>query len=95
MYSIIKQLRYRGHRKHERDILSAQPVEGDLTMVMVSGVQELKLSKQNDSTGTPIVPILYDARLTTMHGNKVLFRGIERGLDGAEHVQEWSVQVGD
>jgi hypothetical protein len=94
MYSKVKQLRTCGYRRHERDILSATAAEGDLAMVMVGGVQKLKLAKTNDSTGTPIIPILYDARLTTMHGNKMLFKGIERGSDGAEYVQEWSVQVG-
>lgn len=95
MYSNVKQLRNRGQRRHERDILSTQPSEGDLTMVMVGGVQELKLAHHNDSTATPIIPPLLDAKLTTMHGNKMLFKGIERGPDGAEYVQEWSVQVRD
>ena len=72
MYSKVKLLRNRGQRRHERDILSAQSSEGDLTMVMVGGVQELKLAKHDDSTATPIIPSLLDAKLTTMHGSKML-----------------------
>jgi hypothetical protein len=38
---------------------------------------------------------LYDARLVTMHGNKMLFKGEERpqGDAGPAYVQEWSVLV--
>lgn len=64
-------------------------------MFLCAGTPELKVSAHNDQTGTPLIPILYDARLTTMHGNKMLFRGVERDSNGAEFVQEWSVQIGD
>jgi len=94
MYSKVKQLRTKGHRKHEREILSTPPTEGDLTMFYCGGVPELKLSAYNDQQAKPLIPPLLDAKLTTMHGNKMLFKGIERGSDGAEYVQEWSVQIG-
>jgi hypothetical protein len=41
----------------------------------------------------PLIPVLYEARLITMHGDKMLLRGVERSPDGAEHIQEWSVLV--
>ena len=52
-----------------------------------------KLSSDDGSRQEPIIPILFDARLVTMHSDKMLFRGIERGEGGAEYVQEWSVMV--
>ena len=54
---------------------------------------ELKLSFDDGSRQAPIIPVLLDARLVTMHSDKMLFRGIERGEGGAEFVQEWSVMV--
>lgn len=95
MYSIVKQPRTRRQRKHEREILLAPPTEGDLTTFYCSGMPELKLSAHNDQQTQPLIPPLLDAKLTTMHGNKMLFKGIERGSDGAEYVQEWSVQIDD
>jgi hypothetical protein len=95
MYSIVKVLRTRGQRKHDRDISSATPLEGDLTLFYCAGSPELKLAARGDSTGTPVVPLLIDARLTSMHGNKMLFKGIERDFSGAKFVQEWSVQIGN
>jgi hypothetical protein len=93
MYSIVKQLRHRGIRKNDREIQSAQGTAGDMTLALCAGGCELKLSTDDGSRQEPIIPILAEARLITMHGNKMLFRGIERGPDGAEHIQEWSVLV--
>jgi hypothetical protein len=57
--------------------------------------QELKLAAADDSQQKPLIPILYDARLVTMHGNKMLFRGLDRSGadDAAQYLQEWSVMV--
>lgn len=93
MYAKVKLLRQRGLRKHDREIQSDSGTDGDMTLAMCSGGCELKLSGDDGSRLEPILPILYDARLVTMHGSKMLFRGIERGSDGAECVQEWSVLV--
>jgi hypothetical protein len=91
----VKLLRTRGARKHEREILSEDPVTGDMTLAMVAGVYELNLSASDDSQMKPLIPVLYDARLVTMHGNKMLFRGLERAGDepAAQYLQEWSVMV--
>ena len=54
---------------------------------------EVKLSRDDGSRQEPIIPVLIDAKLTTMHSDKMLFRGIERGEGGAEFVLERSVMV--
>lgn len=94
MYSMIKLLRDCGRRKHDQEIAKDQPIEGDLTLALCSGSFDLKLAKRDDSRQLPIIPVLHDAKLTTMHGNRMLFRGIERNpQSGAEYAQEWSVVV--
>jgi hypothetical protein len=93
MYSIVKRLRQRGLRKHDRDIQSDQGATGDLTLTLGGDGAQLKLSSDDGSRQEPIIPVLLDARLITMHHDKMLFRGIERGEGGAEFVQEWSVLV--
>lgn len=72
--------------------MSVDPFIGDLTMTGCAGSYELNLAAWDDSTAKPLLPPLRDARLVTMHGNKMLFVGIERdGAVGFE--QEWAVQV--
>lgn len=93
MYSIVKRLRNRGLRKHDREIQSDQGTAGDLTLAMCGTGPELKLSSDDGSRQEPIIPVLGDAKLITMHGDKMLFKGIERGEGGAEYVQEWSVRI--
>lgn len=91
---MVKVLRIRGQRKPDRDILSSEAQEGDLTLAFCAGSADLNLNRLNDSTGTTLLPTLHDARLISMHSMKMLFRGIEKDRSGAEFVQEWSVQVG-
>jgi hypothetical protein len=93
MYSIVKRLRQRGIRKHDREIQTDPGTVGDMTLALCSGSCELKLAADDGSRQEPIIPVLIEARLVTMHGAKMLFRGVERGPDGAECVQEWSVLV--
>lgn len=95
MYSLVKVLRTQGRRRHDREILSATPAEGDLTLTICGGFPELKLCAPNALPATPLIPSLLEARVITMLGNKMLFRGIEREPSGAEHIQEWSVQIGN
>jgi hypothetical protein len=95
MYS-VKQLRRHGARLSDRQIHSEPAVASHLTMAMVGSAYELKLHAENDgSSREPLIPILYDARLISMHGDKMLFRGLERrgGQDEATWLQEWSVKV--
>lgn len=93
MYSTIKRLRDRGKRKHSRDIQADSGAGGVLTLANVGGIYELQLTDRNDSTMQPMIPTLYDAKLTTLGASRMLFRGYERGSDGAEWAQEWAVQI--
>lgn len=42
-----------------------------------------------------LLPGLYDARLVSMHGNRMLFAGIEKTIDptAAQFLQEWAVTI--
>lgn len=93
MYSIVKRLRERGKRKYDRDIQADPGRAGTLTLALCGAGAELKLSNDDGSRQESIIPVLTDAKLVTMHGDKMLFRGTERGADGAEYVQEWSVLI--
>ena len=55
--------------------MAAEPLEGDLTMFYCGGVPELKVSAHDDQQAKPLIPPLLDAKLTTMHGHKMLFKG--------------------
>jgi hypothetical protein len=95
MYSRIKVLRRHGARMAERDISAQKGHDGELTLYRTGSSIELKLSDPNDQRKEPIIPILYDARLVTMHGDRMLFQGMERTGDEkrAQYMQEWSVMI--
>jgi hypothetical protein len=91
----VKRLRDRGARRSDRDISADVGADGSLSMYRAGPAIELKLFGDDGSRQAPIIPILYDAQLVTMHGNKMLFQGIERTGDvaAAQYLQEWSVMV--
>jgi len=91
----VKILRVRGARRSSHEIASDIGIDGDLTLASCGGTFELKLAAADDSQQKAIIPIMYDARLVTMHGNGMLFRGLERtgAPDSAQYLQEWSVMV--
>jgi len=93
MYSIVKRLRERGKRKHDRDIQGDPGRAGDLTLALCGNGAELKLADDDGSRQEPVIPVLRDARLVAMHSDKMLFKGVEQAPDGTEYVQEWSVMV--
>jgi hypothetical protein len=93
MYSIVKRLRDRGKRKHDREIQADEGATGVLTLSNVGGIYELQVTDRNDSLMKPMVPVLYDAKLVTLGSSRMLFRGYERASDGSEFAQEWAVQV--
>lgn len=93
MHYTVKILRHRGARRSEREILAESGIDGQLTGANVGVTFELKLFAGDGSRMEPIIPVLLEARLVSMHGDKMLFRGIEQGADGAQFVQEWSVKV--
>jgi len=95
MYGKVKRLRERGKRLSDREIGAAPAVEGSLTLAMVGATLVLEVKPANTQVGTPLLPSLYEARLTTMHNGGMLFKGEERpqGNDGPAYVQEWSVRT--
>lgn len=95
MYGKVKRLRERGQRLSDRDIGQAPHVEGELTLVSMAGTFVLQVKDPNSQVGDSLFPRLYEARLTTMHGDKMLFKGEERpqGDTGPAYVQEWSVVI--
>jgi hypothetical protein len=95
MYVKAKQLRVRGQRRTDREISADEGKVGDLTLAMVAGSYQLNLNDPQSSQHAPLYPILYEARLVTMHGEGMLFRGEERpqGEAGPAYVQEWSVRL--
>lgn len=89
----VKVLRTRGARKHDREIQSDAGTTGRLMPALVGTEYELKLYAADDgSPREPILPLLHNAQLVSMHSNKMLFRGIERA-GGAGYEQEWSVMI--
>ena len=61
-----------------------------------AGVIVACVSNPNSPVGGSLLPLLYEAKLVSMHGNGMLFKGEERpqGDVGPAYIQEWSVMVG-
>lgn len=95
MHVKAKQLRHLGRRRHNQDIAADEGKVGELTLATVGPTCQLNLNDPASSVQAPLLPLLYEAKLTTMHGDKMLFKGEERpqGDDGPAYVQEWSVQL--
>lgn len=91
----VKILRRHGVRRSDREIGADAGTDGNLTLYQSSGSCELKLFADDGSRQEPIIPMLFDARLVTMHNNKMLFQGLERQgeIADAQYFQEWSVMV--
>lgn len=91
----VKPLRQRGARRSDYDIQAMTAAEGGLTVYGIGTTIQLTLSALDDQQGKPLLPSLYDARLVTMNGAKMLFAGIERTADplAAQYLQEWSVVI--
>jgi hypothetical protein len=95
MYGKVKRLRQCGARLSNRDVSQAPYVEGELTLAAVRSTYILEVKDPASQVGASLFPALYEARLTTMHGSAMLFKGEERpkGDDGPAFVQEWSVMI--
>ena len=95
MYSTVKRLRRGGARLSDQEIQSDPGVVRHLTMVSVSGTRELKLHGAGDDTKQgPVIPVLFDAEIISMHGARMLFKGFERQGNQADRngptvMQEW------
>jgi hypothetical protein len=95
MHVKAKQLRARGQRRSSQEIAADEGKIGELTLALVGPSYQLNLNDPASSVHAPLLPLLYEARLTTMHGDKMLFKGEERpqGEAGPVYVQEWAVQI--
>jgi hypothetical protein len=93
MKAHVKQLRRGGERLAARDIQTDSGTRGEMTMVLIDGRAELKLAEPSDSQQKPLVPMLYHARLVTMHGNRMLFQGLTAPRQDGGQPQEWSVEA--
>lgn len=95
MHVRVKQLCERGRRRPDREIAADPGRVGELTFALVAGCYQLNLNDPVSSVHAPLYPILRDARLTTLHGEKMLFKGEQRaeGDIGPVYVQEWAVQL--
>jgi hypothetical protein len=93
MYSIVKRLRERGRRLHNRDISASPGVRGELAVAIVGYRPEAKIYDPNDQQRKPLIPELHGAQLITMTTTGMLLYGTERAPDGTEYVQEWSVRI--
>ena len=97
MHGKVKRLRNRGARLSDQDIARSEYVEGEVTLSGLGTTLVLTVTDPNSQVGASLFPQLFEARLITMHGNKMLFKGEERpqGDAGPAFVQEWSMVVGD
>ena len=95
MYGKVKRLRAVGKRLSDLDISRAQHVDGEVTLTGLAGTLVLAVTDPNSQVGDSLFPMLYEARLISMHGTKMLFKGEERpqGDAGPAVVQEWAVVV--
>jgi hypothetical protein len=95
MYGKVKLLRQHGRRLKDREISQAPYLEGDLTLAALRSSYVLEVRRPESQNSTGVVAALWEARLVTMHGDGMLFRGEERpqGDDGPAFVQEWSVRI--
>jgi hypothetical protein len=95
MYGKVKRLRERGARLSDRDIGQAPFVQGEITLAGLGATHVLAVKDPNSQVGDSLFPRLYEARLITMHGDKMLFKGEERphGDTGPAYVQEWSILI--
>lgn len=93
MYSIVKRLRERGRRLHNREISAQAGIRGELVVAICGHCAEAKIYEPTDQQRRPLIPELHNVQLLTMTGTGMLLYGTERGSDGADYVQEWSVRV--
>jgi len=69
-------------------------VEGEVRVYGLGASIVAEVNDPNSNVAEPLLPALYDVRLTTMHGPGMLLKGEERpqGDKGPAYVQEWSVR---
>lgn len=99
MYSKIKRLRARGERKSDREISADPGIIGSMTVVLLANVAVASVySAVSGGRQDPLIPMLFRAKLVTMHNDRMLLQGYERtggqeDPDSPMIKQEWAVQV--
>ncbi len=99
MYSKIKSLRIRGDRLLDHEISADPGTVGYMTVILLEGVPVASVYDVHNAGGSAtLIPMLFRARLVTMHNDRMLMQGYERTgnqEDPASPVikQEWAVQV--
>jgi len=90
----VKPIRQHGARLSDQQIASLQATDGYLSLYGLGTTLQISLY-DGSAAQVPLIPDLYDARLVSMHGNKMLFVGIERTSDqmAAQYRQEWAVVI--
>jgi hypothetical protein len=74
-----------------------EPVVGQLRLATVGGIYQLAIYAPGDNSfAHPLLPVLYNARVVTMHGDGQLWHGEHRADDAGRTtvMQEWSVKLG-
>lgn len=94
MFGKVKRLRHQGKRLSDREIGAAPAVDGELRVYGVATSIVASVTDPNSQVGDPLIPTLYDARLTTMNNAGLLLKGEERpqGDAGPAYIQEWAVR---
>lgn len=95
MYGKVKRLRDRGRRMSDNEIGRAPFVEGEVRVYGLGPSIVAAVVDPNNNVADPLLPVLHDVRLTTMHGQGMLLKGEERpqGDAGPAYVQEWSIRL--
>ena len=94
MFGKVKRLRHQGKRLSDREIGATPAVEGEIKVYGVGGTTQANITNPSSQVGEPLLPTLYEVRITTMHGPAMLLKGEDRpqGDAGPAYVQEWSVR---
>lgn len=97
MHGQVKRLRERGKRLSGHAIGAALAVAGEVRIFGLATSTVASVTDPNSQVSGPLLPLLYDARVTTMQNTGMLIKGEERpeGEDGPAYVQEWSVRFGE
>ena len=96
MHGQVKRLRERGKRLSGHAIGAALAVAGEVRIFGLGASTVASVTDPSSQVGEPLLPLLYDARVTTMHNAGMLIKGEERpeGDTGPAYVQEWSIRLG-
>lgn len=94
MHGKVKTLRESGKRMSDQKIAAAIPVEGEIRVYGIGNTIQAAVVDPNSQVSAPLL-VLYEARITTMHGSSMLLKGEERpqGETGPAYIQEWSVRL--